>query len=365
MGTSDGEVIGLTKVADHGDAALRWNVVVLGDGYQHAQLPQFHDAVQSFVDTIRTTDPYQELWSGINLYRIDVASTDTGADDAADQAGGSGAGGTVRTYFDASFGNNGIHRLLEVNDATVHTVVNNQLPQAHMIIVIVNSTDYGGFRRKRGDLLPCRQCRRTARDGLYRFLVWPTSTSPTSAVASMRLAPTTATPGRSPAVFQYLRSTAIEWPTNGDSRTPRRPCPQHRIPTAGTAILGPTHRPRPPVVGVRGRRLLSLWSVPAPVQLPDARLGFPYCAVRQGGDPPDDRALHHKLPVLLRRQPFRLHLRFRRRRSLWMSRRLWLNRRLWLIPRELYMRSAARTPVATKTRRSKKWNARPGTCPRS
>jgi hypothetical protein len=52
MGTSDGSVIGITKVVEHGDPALRWNLVILGDGYQTAQLTQFHSDVQNFMDTM-------------------------------------------------------------------------------------------------------------------------------------------------------------------------------------------------------------------------------------------------------------------------------------------------------------------------
>jgi hypothetical protein len=141
MGTSDGSVIGITKVVDHGDPALRWNLVILGDGYQAAQLTQFHTDVQNFADVMYQTPPYDELWCGINIYRIDVMSTDSGADDPA-ACGGTGA--AARTYFDASFCNNNIRRLLEINTTTVHNVVNAQLPQANMIMVIVNSAVYGG-----------------------------------------------------------------------------------------------------------------------------------------------------------------------------------------------------------------------------
>jgi IgA Peptidase M64 len=141
VGTSDGQVIGMTKVVDHGDPALRWNMVILGDGYQSNQIAQFASDVTNFANTMQGTDPFGELWAGINVYRIDVASTDSGA---ADPVACGGTGATPHTYFDASFCNNGIQRLLEVNNATVHSVVNASLPQAHMIMVLVNSPVYGG-----------------------------------------------------------------------------------------------------------------------------------------------------------------------------------------------------------------------------
>jgi hypothetical protein len=142
MGTSDGNVVGVTKVVDHGDPAQRWNLVILSEGYQSAQLNQFHSDVQDFISTMYRTPPYDEMWCGINIYRIDVASTDSGA---ADPVACGGTGYAPHTYFDASFCGDGvIQRLLTVNDGTVHDVVNAQMPQAHMILVVVNSTEYGG-----------------------------------------------------------------------------------------------------------------------------------------------------------------------------------------------------------------------------
>jgi hypothetical protein len=141
MGTHDGHVIGMTKVVDNGDPALRWNLVILGDGYQDAEIPQFGTDTSNFITTMQSTPPFGNVWAGINVYRIDVASTGSGA---ADPAACGGTGASPHTYFDASFCNNGIQRLLEVNTTTVHTVVNANLPQALMIMVLVNTPIYGG-----------------------------------------------------------------------------------------------------------------------------------------------------------------------------------------------------------------------------
>ena len=45
MGASDGYVIGLTKVLDHGPAAVRWNVVLVAEGFQASEMPKFHNEV--------------------------------------------------------------------------------------------------------------------------------------------------------------------------------------------------------------------------------------------------------------------------------------------------------------------------------
>ena len=145
MTTADGSLLGTTKIVDHGPAASRWNLVILGDGYQASEMTKYHNDVQNFVNTLYATAPFDQLWCGINIYRVDVTSTDSGADDPSTCGDGStGSGATPRTYFDASFCNSGIRRLLEVNNGTVLSVAAAQVPQVQMTMVIVNTTIYGG-----------------------------------------------------------------------------------------------------------------------------------------------------------------------------------------------------------------------------
>ncbi|MFN2495592.1 MAG: M64 family metallopeptidase [Pseudonocardiaceae bacterium] len=141
MTTSDGSVLGTTKIVDNGPPSRRWNLVVLGDGYQAGQMAQYATDVQGLVDALFATAPFDRLRNAINVYRVNVTSTDSGADDPA-ACGGSGV--TARTYFDASFCNNGIRRLLLVNNSTVINTANAQVPQWTVLMVVVNSTVYGG-----------------------------------------------------------------------------------------------------------------------------------------------------------------------------------------------------------------------------
>ena len=78
---ADGAVGAAQKIVDHGPDAVRYNVVVLGDGYRVTEMAKYHTDVQAFVDVFRHTAPFGDLWCGINIHRIDVASTDSGADD--------------------------------------------------------------------------------------------------------------------------------------------------------------------------------------------------------------------------------------------------------------------------------------------
>jgi len=142
MSTSDGSVVGVTKIVDHGPDASRWNVVILGDGYQSQELATYATDAEAFANTLSTTEPFQTLWAAVNVHRVDVSSTDSGADDPV-ACGGTGA--TANTYFDATFcGDGSIQRLLTVNTATATSVASAQVPAVSMTFVIVNSATYGG-----------------------------------------------------------------------------------------------------------------------------------------------------------------------------------------------------------------------------
>ncbi len=145
MSTADGRVVSTTKIVDNGPSSERWDLVIMGDGYQSGQLDRFATDTQAFVTKLFATAPFDDpaIASVINVHRVDVASTDIGADDPSGKCGGSGA--TARTYFDASFCGDGLaQRLLVVNEMTALSVAGAQVPGWNMVMVIVNSTIYGG-----------------------------------------------------------------------------------------------------------------------------------------------------------------------------------------------------------------------------
>lgn len=143
MSTSDGSVVGLTKIVDNGPASRRWNLVILAEGYRQAELAKFATDAQAFVNLLFATPPFDVLRYAINVYRVDVRSTDSGADDPAGGACG-GTGAVARTYFDATFCASGLPRLLTSNSATAVAVAVAQVPEYHQAVVIVNSNKYGG-----------------------------------------------------------------------------------------------------------------------------------------------------------------------------------------------------------------------------
>jgi hypothetical protein len=141
MGTSDGQVLGSTKIIDAGPATARWNVVIVSEGYRSSEMPQFATDAQQFADTLLRTAPFDRLRAAINVFRVDVTSTNSGAKDPT-KCGGTGA--KPHTYFEAAFCTNGIRRLLLGNNGRVLKVVSKQVPQWHMALLAVNSPVYGG-----------------------------------------------------------------------------------------------------------------------------------------------------------------------------------------------------------------------------
>ncbi len=146
MSSSDGYISATHKIVDHGANSQRYNIVILGDGYRASELAQFASDVNTFVSTLRSTAPYNDLWCAINVHRVDVVSTDSGADDPGTCADGStGSGATPKTYFDSTFcGDGNIRRLLTCDSTSAKNVAKAQVPEVHMTMVIVNSSQYGG-----------------------------------------------------------------------------------------------------------------------------------------------------------------------------------------------------------------------------
>lgn len=141
MTTADGAVLGVTQIFGTAPADRAFNVVLLAEGFIAAEQATFDAACASFLAAFRATSPYDTLSPAINVFRVNVSSTDSGAGDPV-SAGGTGA--APRTYFDATFGGNGIRRLLVCNATTALTVAAAEVPQFTVLLVVVNSTVYGG-----------------------------------------------------------------------------------------------------------------------------------------------------------------------------------------------------------------------------
>jgi hypothetical protein len=146
VSAADGKVLGHTQIV--GSAPLRtgFTIVLLAEGFKADEQLKFNAACDRFVTVLLATSPFDELSNAINVFRVNVASTDTGADDP--QIPGqsdTGTGKTVRTYFDATFSGDGRTRRLLVCDETIALkVAGKQVPGYTAAVVVVNSEIYGG-----------------------------------------------------------------------------------------------------------------------------------------------------------------------------------------------------------------------------
>ena len=141
MSAADGSVLGTTQIFGTAPRNRAFNIVLLAEGFTNAQQNDFNNACTAFLNAFRATPPYDHLSAAINVFRVNVTSTDSGADDP---VSGGGTGATARTYFDATFGANNIRRLLVCNATTALQVAAAQVPEFTMALVVVNSTIYGG-----------------------------------------------------------------------------------------------------------------------------------------------------------------------------------------------------------------------------
>ena len=147
-GPGDGMVVGATKIFDSGPDGSRFNLVLVAEGYQAGELGNFASDAQQFVDFFVATPPFTSTCRAFNIWRLDVTSSESGADDptSADPDFCKNASGAEKdTFFDATFCDDGkIRRLLGVDGAAVIAAVTAEVPAWDQAIVIVNSSIYGG-----------------------------------------------------------------------------------------------------------------------------------------------------------------------------------------------------------------------------
>jgi hypothetical protein len=137
MTSENGAIIGLSQIFGTAPRSAAFNVLLMGDGFKAGeQQHAFDEACEIFRTTLLTAAPFDRLADKINIFRLNVASLESGAGDM-------GYLMTRRTYFEATF-DSGSNRLLICNDTLVHTTAAHQLPEYTVPIVVVNTPSYAG-----------------------------------------------------------------------------------------------------------------------------------------------------------------------------------------------------------------------------
>ena len=149
MAASDGQVLGLTKILDNGPDNQRFNIVIVAEGFQGntaAAQTDFNNRCQLIVNQFQAEPWFSEgLLASINIYRLNVRSTDVGADDPATCPDMSTATPVMAaTFFDAAYCTSGARRCLGLDWGLVRSTITGQLSQWHAAAVLVNSAQRGG-----------------------------------------------------------------------------------------------------------------------------------------------------------------------------------------------------------------------------
>jgi hypothetical protein len=146
VGANDGSVLAFRQLMNNGSNSLRYNIVLVSDGYTQAEIPLFQAHCRGFLRKLFWTAPFSSLRCTFNVFALEVSSTASGVDDpllCGDMSTGSGA--MPATYFDATMcGGGRIRRAMTVDSGLVRNRVAGFLPQVHSILVLVNSTLHGG-----------------------------------------------------------------------------------------------------------------------------------------------------------------------------------------------------------------------------
>lgn len=130
----DGDV---TSIVQNGPVGAKLDVVFIGDGYTAAQQEDFHADVRAKWAKISAVEPYASYAGLFNVWAVDAVSHESGVS-------GDPTQDVVRdTALDSAFFCDGTERLLCVDTGKVESYAS-KAPAADLVVVLGNSTKYGG-----------------------------------------------------------------------------------------------------------------------------------------------------------------------------------------------------------------------------
>jgi len=134
IAAGDGDV---TSIVQSGPVGSKLDVVFIGDGYTAAQQEDFHADVRAKWAKISAVEPYATYRGLFNVWAVDAVSNESGVS-------GDPTKDVVRdTALDSAFFCDGTERLLCVDTGKVESYAS-KAPAADLVVVLSNSTKYGG-----------------------------------------------------------------------------------------------------------------------------------------------------------------------------------------------------------------------------
>ncbi|MDA9185178.1 M64 family metallopeptidase [Gammaproteobacteria bacterium] len=129
----------LKVMSESGDYKNRVNILFLGDGFTDTELNEFRNAADNAMNGFLSEPPYDAYREYFNVYRIDIASNESGVSHPEN--------GIQRdTAFGSYYNCGDIQRLICADYSKVMSVVESNFgaSDADIIIVLVNDAEYGG-----------------------------------------------------------------------------------------------------------------------------------------------------------------------------------------------------------------------------
>ncbi|MEI5136152.1 M64 family metallopeptidase [Streptomyces libani] len=134
IAAGDGDV---TSIVQNGTVGTKLDVVFIGDGYTAAQQEDFHADVRAKWAKISGVEPYATYRGLFNVWAVDAVSNESGVS-------GDPTKDVVRdTALDSAFFCDNTERLLCVDTGKVESYAS-KAPAADLVVVLSNSTKYGG-----------------------------------------------------------------------------------------------------------------------------------------------------------------------------------------------------------------------------
>ncbi|MCA8964556.1 MAG: hypothetical protein H6838_00705 [Planctomycetes bacterium] len=130
----------VTTVYSSGSTQSRYDIVILGDGYQIQEQPRFNQDVQTLLTSLFQKQPYATFANYYNVHTVFRASVDSGADqpDVTPPI-------YKNTVYDATYNTGGTARCLYIQN-TAQALADAALAPANegRVLVMVNDSRYGG-----------------------------------------------------------------------------------------------------------------------------------------------------------------------------------------------------------------------------
>lgn len=149
FGLTKAQTFEMVTLQEHAGLDDAINIVYLAEGYTASEQNAFQSSVQSINSGFFSESPFSNYKDFFNVFAIKVISEESGGKHPRTASDCPPAGQfpamNPNNYFGTTFDYGGIHRLVvPVNMGQVMSIASSHLPQYDQILVLVNTTQYGG-----------------------------------------------------------------------------------------------------------------------------------------------------------------------------------------------------------------------------